>query len=107
MTKNEAKNILENATIFYIAPDGNRLKNEALEMALKALSSNGDLNDDVAANPSRHTGRWVQISREYDNYNLWWYECSKCGEKPPYDRYGNRNWLTNYCPICGAKMEVE
>lgn len=50
-------------------------------------------------------GRWIQKSKPADFCTYWWYECSACGDKPPNDRYGHPNYLSPYCPNCGAKME--
>lgn len=52
-------------------------------------------------------GRWIQKSKPADFCTYWWYECSACGDKPPNDRYGHPNYLSPYCPNCGAKMEEE
>ena len=46
---------------------------------------------DVA--PVRH-GRWVLWNREF-----WIHQCSVCEHKPAFK--------TNYCPSCGAKMDLE
>lgn len=51
-------------------------------------------------------GKWIQKSKPLDFCTYWWYECSECGSKPPNDRYGHPNYLTDYCPNCGAKMEM-
>lgn len=32
--------------------------------------------------------------------------CSNCNEDPPWDDRGG-NWLTEYCPYCGAIMDEE
>ena len=48
--------------------------------------------------PVRH-GRW---EKKHDNV-CYWYECSECGEKPPKDQWKNQ-WLSSYCPNCGAYM---
>ena len=48
--------------------------------------------------PSVHpkTGRWIDVD-SLDG--ALWHACSECGETEFY--------ATNYCPNCGAKMEVE
>lgn len=50
----------------------------------------------------KHSGRW-----EWNNEDEFFYSCSNCGHKA----YGNTaeivSGLYNYCPNCGAKMEVE
>ena len=45
-------------------------------------------------------GEWIRKDAEL----YYWHECSKCGERPLYDRYANRV-LSAYCPNCGAEME--
>lgn len=67
-------------------------KGQAMQMALDALKE-------------QKTGKWVGI--EYDGYadgnpvyDVW--ECSCCHEE--YE--GDFDSLPNYCPECGAKMEV-
>lgn len=57
-----------------------------------------------AGEPKR--GEWVGV--EYDGYadgnpvyDLW--ECSVCGE----EHNGEADTLPNFCPNCGAKMEVQ
>ena len=59
--------------------------------------------EDVA--PVIHA-RW--IGTEYDGYADGYpvydtYECSNCHE----EHYGEVDTLTNYCPHCGAKMDLE
>lgn len=49
--------------------------------------------------PVRH-GRWV---KKHDDV-CYWHECSECGEKSPKDQWKNQ-WLSSYCPNCGAKMD--
>ena len=52
--------------------------------------------------------KYYWIGNEYDGYAdgnpvyyLW--ECSRCG----YEHYGEQDTLTNYCPNCGAKMQMQ
>ena len=53
---------------------------------------------DVA--PVRH-GRWEKQSGLYS--------CSECGKTCPYDVQADviEYWVCNYCPDCGAKMDLE
>ena len=53
---------------------------------------------DVA--PVRH-GRWEKQSGLYS--------CSECGMTCPYDVQADviEYWACNYCPNCGAKMDLE
>lgn len=45
---------------------------------------------------------WVRVEDE-ESYH---YECSRCGERPLYSRFGDVV-LSGVCPMCGAKMEVQ
>ena len=47
-------------------------------------------------------GKWVRVE-DGESYH---YECSECGERPLYSRYGDVS-LSGVCPMCGAKMEVQ
>ena len=47
-------------------------------------------------------GEWIRVE-DGESYH---YECSKCGERPLYSRYGDVV-LGGVCPMCGAKMEVQ
>ena len=47
-------------------------------------------------------GEWIRVEGG-ESYH---YECSKCGERPLYSRYGDVV-LSGVCPMCGAKMEVQ
>ena len=62
---------------------------EALEAAIEALEQ-----------PER-AGHWVGIDDEPCEV----FECDICGK--PYETCGYTWDLPNYCPNCGAKMEVE
>ena len=44
-------------------------------------------------------GKWVRVE-DGESYH---YECSECGERPLYSRYGDVV-LSGVCPMCGAKM---
>ena len=62
--------------------------------------------DLLAKNLEPKRGEWVGV--EYDGYadgnpvyDLW--ECSVCGE----EHNGEADTLPNFCPNCGAKMEVQ
>lgn len=53
-----------------------------------------------SAQPERKTGRWIYDNEAYPGGNPYGhYDCDQCGESVPYK--------TNFCPSCGAKMEVE
>ena len=46
-------------------------------------------------------------------YGCWYkaphhpYRCSNCGEMALLDMYGESHYRSNYCPNCGAKMDLE
>lgn len=65
------------------------------------------LNQMPTVQPERKKGTWIQKSKPMEFSTVWWYECSECGDKPPRDRYGNPDYLSNYCPNCGADMRGE
>ena len=51
-------------------------------------------------------GRWIRTGSGslYDHY-----ECSECGKSPKWECLGDNRWsiaFTDFCPNCGAKMEV-
>ena len=51
-------------------------------------------------------GRWIRTGSGslYDHY-----ECSECGKAPKWECMGDNRWkiaFTDFCPNCGAKMEV-
>ena len=65
--------------------------------------------DDIAEMPTidpeslRAKGRWVFVDAVSPNV-----KCSLCGELAPFDLMADyHSERTNYCPNCGAKMEVE
>ena len=61
-----------------------------------------DIVDDaptIDAVPVVH-GEWVRVEND-DSYH---YECSRCGERPLYSKYGDVV-LSGTCPMCGARMD--
>lgn len=60
-----------------------------------------------SAQPERKVGEWEHKSKPLDLCTEWWYECSECGHLPPNDRYGHANFLSTFCPNCGAEMKGE
>ena len=54
------------------------------------------IEDMPSVTPKPKTGKWIDVD-SLDG--ALWHECSECGETEFYS--------TNYCPNCGAKMEVE
>lgn len=55
----------------------------------------------VSLDEVRGKGEWIKAHDD----TVWWWECSVCHE-PPLQRY-KCDRLSNFCPNCGAKMEVE
>ena len=55
---------------------------------------------EIEAEPVRH-GKWIDCTSS-DHY-----KCSKCGYKAPlwWDGEEYEEWLSQYCPHCGARME--
>lgn len=82
MTREEAVKILKGAIKKPNTKDG--YLGQALDMAIKALEQ------------QPKTGHWIDV--EILDSALW-HECSECGETEFY--------ATDYCPNCGARMEVE
>lgn len=60
------------------------------------------VNDSVKMLSLPIDGKWIRVEGD-DSYH---YECSRCGERPLYSRYGDVV-LSGTCPMCGAKMEVK
>ena len=54
----------------------------------------------VSPDEVRGMGEWIKAHDD----TVWWWECSVCHE-PPLQRY-KYDRLSNFCPNCGAKMEV-
>lgn len=63
--------------------------------------------DIIEAEPVRH-GRW-----ETDREDIEWgnslkrKHCTNCGSRPHFDKEKREFVLTNYCPACGAKMDLK
>lgn len=82
-----------------IREDGLRIaalieENKALHQDVKRLTA-------VDAVPVVH-GRWIPRKGKWFAY----FQCSVCGEKISYPCADGKA-LTNYCPNCGAKMNLE
>ena len=82
--------------------DQNTQRCEALRKQLREAHESYErhLNDLESQLPKQ--GEWVRVENE-ESYH---YECSRCGERPLYSRYGDVV-LSGVCPMCGAKMEVQ
>ena len=46
-------------------------------------------------------GEWKRC----EDYEIYWYECSNCGGEPLRNPMSNADFLSDYCPHCGAKMD--
>lgn len=61
------------------------------------------INNAPTVDPVKH-GHWIEVQRIHEKDHTAICECSLCGDTVwVYD--GQRAW--NYCPNCGAQMEVE
>lgn len=61
----------------------------------------------VDAEPVRH-GRWATDKEDIEWGNsLKRKHCTNCGKRPHFDKEKGEFVLTNYCPHCGAKMDLE
>lgn len=57
----------------------------------------------LASLPSaQKKGKWIRL----DDEKCYWYECSECGHLPPKDTF-KQEWLSDFCPNCGADMRGE
>lgn len=60
----------------------------------------GELN----AQPERKTGKWIRLDEYEDDY----WECSECKDQFVLEVGTTpKDARMFYCPVCGAKMEVE
>lgn len=88
MTRDEATQVLANFYVSTKNPMANHLC-EAVYIAIQALKSE----------PKR--GRWIRK----ESKRCYWFECSECGYPPPLDKF-KREWFSEYCPNCGARMDL-
>jgi len=67
-----------------------------------ALASDIDKIPTVSPDEVRGVGRWVRISGFHLDHEYYpsRYKCDQCGH------FVNSGYDRNYCPNCGAKMEV-
>lgn len=83
-----------------------------LRNPLEACYSERDVVDMLESRPTitmddlRPHGRWVPLSADgyAEGFPVWdeW-ECSECH----HEHFGDEDTLTDYCPNCGAKMNLE
>lgn len=65
------------------------------------MNENRCINPSADVAPMRH-GYWV-----IDDYNTRECHCSECEWPAPRDVYEYHREQTGYCPVCGAKMEID
>lgn len=88
-------------------------KQATVELAMKycpdddgAVQCDGDirglldeLEDLPSVQPERETGEWIKVPGMNER-------CSVCNKYFPLSFFEDRPFEINYCPNCGAKMEV-
>lgn len=81
-------------------------RNGCLE-SIEELMARGEMYDiDYPSEQEPKTGKWINYNWSDTNGTCrWGIKCSQCNKEY---KYGAEVWLSpNYCPNCGAKMEVE
>ena len=69
-----------------------------------AFKESADIVEDAPTiEPEHPNGEWIPAFNGRFTGGAYWFSCSKCSRIVPEVRNGG--W--NYCPNCGAKMEVE
>lgn len=86
--------------IKHLEEQNNKLK-EAYNIAIEALEQK----------PCEKTGKWIEDANKIDaQFGRHTYICSECGKYAEYFVSGTEVWWDrikpNFCPNCGAKMEV-
>lgn len=78
------------------------------------LSNNKHLSKRIKSLPPAKPkcGKWIDIETEINkNFGKHYFVCSECSRSASYFIGGSENWWNtekpNYCPNCGARMEVE
>lgn len=94
---------MTNESITILLPQFNHMCEELEE--LRAYKRN-------AEQQKEKTGHWLDEANRIDaQYGRHLYRCSECGRYAEYFAGGTGVWWDickpNYCPNCGAKMEVE
>ena len=74
---------------------------ESLKELIDELVSYTQLPRERVPDITSRTGKWIQSEEWAEDYT-----CSLCGNTAFKDDHGNYNVCTEYCPHCGAKMEV-
>lgn len=94
LTTEDAITVLQNLQdwlYFSSMNGGTSLQREAIDMAIKALKSQ------PSEEPQRMRAKWIDTGSNEEWYARE-YRCSECGDT----MLGE----ANFCPTCGAKMEV-
>ena len=71
------------------------------EKCITIATSTTTTNPEKIENCGTKHGRWIRK----ESKRSYWFECSECGYPPPLDRF-KREWFSNYCPNCGARMDL-
>ena len=85
---------------------------DPMDKALYNFAHN-KMTDCPSVEPERKVGKWQEVYAESDYQNGWIeFTCENCGyqhglESGEYDWSFGEPIPWKYCPMCGAKMEVE
>lgn len=80
-------------------------RNALCEFANNTKDKTIDANDIMRFPSVEKTGKWIDGWRSgLDGTRYWYRACSECGYERDDD---DAEKDTNYCPNCGARMEVE
>ena len=93
----------ENSICVEIFSDGG--VHEFADPRIIGLASSVDIEDMPSAKPVQKRGRWI---KDFDVPFYW--KCSECGAYLFWRKEGyllRENDYPNYCPNCGAKMDME
>ena len=82
-----------------LAKNGVLISNGSYKSVCKAI------NEIPPVNPQPKTGHWEQYGNSWEDK----FKCSECGKEQPKILCRERiiGYWSDYCPNCGAKMEVE
>lgn len=61
----------------------------------KLLREAADVIEELSAKSERKSGKWIDG------------KCNRCGTHAPFWEMATTYYCSEYCPKCGAKMEVE
>ena len=84
---------------------------DALLKAIIQMSLDGNVFDRIheapTIEPERKTGKWYKPTGMMPPEYAGVYRCSECDGIAMRDWKTRKQMLTDFCPNCGAKMEVE